>query len=221
MYVRESGFTIVEVLVASVIGAFVALVAVGTLRAVSASSEMIDNNIATSSEARFAARMIAQDLMNLYRDNDSRKTKLVGLAEEMERRTTSYLCLYTVGRTKARIAEPEGDVYEVEYSLRTKDERRALTRRIWPNPDKDALPGGILTEIAQDIDLFEVGYYDGEKWQSEWPEEMESLPRLVEVTIVASRRGREDSAMESFVVSFPRSPWRNVTTAEEEEGEGG
>jgi type II secretion system protein J len=208
MYVRKSGFTVVEVLVASVIGAFLALVAVGTLRAVSASSEMIDNNIVTSSEARFAARMIARDLMNLYRDNDLQKTKLVGLVKEIGGRRTSYLCLYAVGRTKARMRAPEGDVYEVEYSLQIKDEKGVLRRRLWPNPDKDAVPGGMLTAIAEDIDMFEVAYFDGEEWQLEWPEDMRSLPKLVEVTIVASRRGREDSALESFVVSFPRSPWR-------------
>jgi prepilin-type N-terminal cleavage/methylation domain-containing protein len=120
IYMRKSGFTLVEVLLASMIGAFVALVAVGTLRAISSSSEMMENNISTSSEARFAAKMVARDLMNLYRDNDLRKTKLVGLAKETGQGLVSCLSFYAVGRTKARIEEPEGDVYEVEYYLEKK-----------------------------------------------------------------------------------------------------
>ena len=218
---EKSGFTLVEVLLASMIGAFVALVAVGTLRAISSSSEMIENNISTSSEARFAAKMVARDLMNLYRDNDLRKTKLVGLAQETGGDLVSCLSFYAVGRTKARIEEPEGDVYEVEYYLEKKEERRALMRRLWPNPDKEALGGGILTAIAEDIDVFEVRYFDGERWQVEWPEEMKSLPQLIDVTIVASRQSRADMVVESFIVNFPRSPWREgtVTGGDEEEGD--
>jgi type II secretion system protein J len=222
IYMRKSGFTLVEVLLASMIGAFVALVAVGTLRAISSSSEMMENNISTSSEARFAAKMVARDLMNLYRDNDLRKTKLVGLAKETGQGLVSCLSFYAVGRTKARIEEPEGDVYEVEYYLEKKKERRALMRRLWPNPDKDAAPGGMLTAIAEDIDVFEVKYFDGERWQVEWPEEMKSLPRLIDVTIVASRQGRADMIVESFIVNFPRSPWREGTITDgDEENVGG
>ena len=208
MYVKKSGFTLVEVLLASMIGAFVALVAVGTLRAISASAEMIENNISTSSEARFASKVIARDLLNLYRDTDLKKAKLVGLAQETGGDVVSCLSFYTVGRTKARMDQPEGDVYEVEYYLLKEQENRALMRRMWPNPDKDSPAGGILTAIAEYIDVFEVRYFDGENWQLEWPEDMKSLPELVEVTIVATRHSRADTAIESFIVNFPRSPWR-------------
>ena len=227
MDVRKSGFTLVEVLLASMIGAFVALVAVGTLRAISASAEMLENNISTSSEARFASKMIARDLMNLYRDKNSKRSKLVGLVEKTDEGLVSCLSFYTVGRTKARTEEPEGDVYEVEYylcsrkagSLLKKEDKSALMRRLWPNPDKDAQPGGIMTAIAEDIDVFEVKYFDGEEWQIEWPEELESLPELVEVTIVASRQGGADMAIESFIVNFPRSPWRKVSISDDTEEE--
>jgi general secretion pathway protein J len=223
MCVRKNGFTLVEVLLASMIGAFVVLVAVGTLRAISASAEMLENNISTSSEARFASKMIARDLMNLYRDKSIKMSRLVGLAEETNEGLVSCLSFYVVGRTKARIEEPEGDVYEVEYYLLKKEDKRALMRRLWPNPDKDSQSGGIMTAIAEDIDVFEVKYFDGEQWQIEWPEELKSLPELVEVTIVASRQGRADMVVESFIVNFPRAPWRKADisddTEEEEKGE--
>ena len=216
--VRKNGFTLVEVLLASMIGAFVALVAVGTLRAISASAEMLENNISTSSEARFASKLIARDLMNLYRDRSSRRYKLVGMVEKTSAGVVSCLSFYTVGRIKARVEEPEGDIYEVEYYLQRKEDKRALMRRLWPNPDKDAQPGGILTAIAEDIDVFEVKYYDGENWRMEWPEELRALPEMVEVTIVASRQSRADMAVESFIVNFPRSPWREVSIVEDDEG---
>ena len=222
MDTRKRGFTLVEILAASVIGAFIALVAVSALRTVSASAEMLDSNISTSSEARFAAQTVARDLTNLYRDGSVKETKLVGQARKTGGGFSSYLCLYTVGRTKARIDQPEGEVYEVEYYVRQKDERRGLMRRLWPNPDKESMPGGILTLIAEDIDVFEVQYFDGEDWQLEWPEEMRSLPEMVEVTIVASRETRADTAFESFMVNFPRAPWPKANiTGSSAEDEGG
>ena len=214
MYSRKTGFTLVEVLVASTIGTFVALVAVGTLRAITASSEMVERNISAAAEVRFASNMIARDLVNLYRDENRRNTKLIGTAQESEQGSISYLVFYTVSRAKARIGQPEGDIYEVEYCLVRDEEKSLLMRRLWPNPNEEYEPGGILTVIAEDIDFFEVRYFDGEEWSNEWPEEMEILPQLVEVNIVAKVPSRGEPAVESFVVNFVRSAVGAASTFE-------
>jgi len=214
MYSRKTGFTLVEVLVASTIGTFVALVAVGTLRAITASSEMVEYSISAAAEVRFASNMIARDLVNLYRDENRRNTKLIGTAQESEQGSISYLVFYTVSRAKARIGQPEGDIYEVEYCLVRDEEKSLLMRRLWPNPNEEKEPGGILTVIAEDIDFFEVRYFDGEEWSNEWPEEMEILPQLVEVNIVAKVPSRGEPAVESFVVNFVRSAVGAASTFE-------
>lgn len=220
MHLRNTGFTLVEVLVASTIGTFIALAAVGTLRAITTSAEMIDSNINTAAEVRFASRTIARDLVNLYRDKNIENTKLIGTVAESGRNETSYLVLYTIGRTKARIAQPEGDIYEVEYYLVRDEEKSVLCRRLWPNPDEELEPGGILTVIAEDIEVFEVRFFDGEEWSGEWPEEMEVLPQLVEVNIVTKQPGRGEPAMESFIVNFARSA-SGAAGALEPGGQGG
>ncbi|MHC4485651.1 MAG: type II secretion system protein GspJ [Planctomycetota bacterium] len=214
-----TGFTLVEVLVASTIGTFVALVAVGTLRAITASSEMVERNISAAAEVRFASNMIARDLVNLYRDENIENTELIGTVEESEQGNISYLVFYTVGRAKARIGQPEGDIYEVEYCLVRDEEKSLLMRRLWPNPNEENEPRGILTVIAEDIDLFEVRYFDGEEWSNEWPEEMEILPQLVEVNIVAKVPSRGEPAVESFVVNFVRSAVEAASTAESDDQE--
>jgi general secretion pathway protein J len=205
---------LVEVLVASTIGAFVALVAVGTLRAITASSDIVEYNINAASEVRFASNMIARDLVNLYRDDNKEITKFIGTLEESEQGNISYLVFYTLSRAKARVGQPEGDIYEVEYYLVKDEEKSALMRRLWPNPNKEVEPGGILTAIAEDIDVFEVKFFDGEEWSYEWPEEMEVLPQLVEVDIVAKAPSRREPVMESFVVNFVRSAVAAASTSE-------
>lgn len=201
-----TGFTLVEVLVASTIGAFIALLAVGTLRAITASSEMIENNISSAAEVRFASDMIASDLVNIYRDKNKDNTKFIGMIEQSQQGNISYLVFYTVNRAKARIDQPEGDVYEVEYYLLKDEDKSLLMRRLWPNPNKEETePHGVLTVLAEDIDIFEVRYFDGEEWSYEWPEDMEVLPQLIEVNIVAKPPEKGNPITDSFYVNFSKS----------------
>jgi len=214
MLLKRTGFTLVEVLVASTIGVFIAMVAVGALRAIIASAEMVDSNINAAAEVRFAANMISRDLQNLFNDDDIESTKFIGTVEALEDNNyTSYLIFYTLGRTKARIDQPEGDLYEVEYYLMQEGETSSLMRRLWPNPSKEyeeLEPGGILTVIAEDIALFEVQYFDGEEWFEEWPEEMQALPDLVSISIAARQPDRSNPPSESIIVNLARSEAADV-----------
>jgi len=222
MYSKKTGFTLVEVMVASTIGGFIMLVAVGTLKAITASAEMVDSNISTAAEVRFVSNMLERDLVNFYRDESIENTKLIGTVGESGEEGISYLVFYTVGRSKARADQPEGDIYEVEYYLMKDEEKSLLMRRLWPNPNDEEEPGGILAAIAEDIDVFEVRYFDGEEWSTEWPEEMEVLPQLIEVNIVAKPPSRGQPTMESFIVNFTRSVVGAVETLESgEQGQGG
>ena len=211
---RKSGFTLVEVIAASVIGAFVALVAVGTLRTVSAGREKLDANVAAAAEVRFAADMIRRDLGNLYRDRDAGNIKLVGTIEQTAYGPVTRLILHTVNRVKARADEPEGDVYEVEYFLLRREERTVLMRRLWPYPHKESEPGGVMTAIAENISVFEVSYLAGGEWMSEWPEEMKSLPELIEVSLAARPAQQKNIIADTFLVNFARLPRRQTARSE-------
>jgi general secretion pathway protein J len=214
IYLRKNGFTLVEALVASTIGAFIALVAVGTLRTITVSAERVDSNIEAASEVRFASKLIARDLVNLYREQNFRNMKLIGAADDSEVGSSS-LVFYTVGRAKARIDQPEADIYEVEYHLINNEEQSALYRRLWPNPDpNDENPGGILSIIAEDIEVFQVRYFDGEEWSEEWPEEMEVAPQLIEVNIVGKEQKWGSPAMDSITVNLVRSAGATLETIE-------
>jgi general secretion pathway protein J len=220
---NKTGFTLVEVMVAVTIGGFIMLVAVGTLRAITSSAEMVDTNINAAAEVRFAMNLIKRDLVNFYRDEDIKNTKLIGITEESAEGNVSYLVFYTLSRMKARADQPEGDIYEVEYSLMQDGEKSLLMRRLWPNPNDEYEPGGILAVIAEDIEVFEARYFDGEEWSNEWPEEMEVLPQLIEVSIVGKEQSRGTLSMESIMVNLTRSVTAAVAASEDSEqgGQGG
>jgi len=208
------GFTLAEVLVASTISAFVALVAVGALKTVTDGAHLVREAGEASAEVGFAARLLARDLTNLYRDPDPRSMELVGASQSSDEAPTAFLRFYTVGRAAARGGQPEGDVYEVEYILKqTADQedssaenapRSLLLRRLWPNPDRDREPGGILVPVARDIDIFQIRFSDGQEWVDSWPEEMETIPQLIEVTLATLPQEGRPASIETFTVNFAR-----------------
>jgi type II secretion system protein J len=214
---RHKGFTLAEVLVASTISGFIAVVAVGAMNAVSRTAQTVNRVSEVTAEVRFAARMIAQDLANLYRDANPDNVKLIGVSQTSETGAPPHLCFYTVGRAKARVEQPEGDVYEVEYFLGSREESelgqvsdgsqegdKVLFRRLWPNPDKDREGRGILTPIAENIGIFSLRFYDGREWHGEWTEETKTLPRLVELTLGTTPPEKGDAVLETFTMAFPR-----------------
>jgi general secretion pathway protein J len=159
--------------------------------------------------------MISRDLQNLYHDDNIENTKFIGTVESLEGGNyTSYLIFYTLGRTKARLDQPEGDLYEVEYYLMQEGETSSLMRRLWPNPSEDLEPGGILTVIAENIIGFEVQYFDGEEWSDEWPEDMQALPDLVAISITAKQPDRGNPPSESIIVNLSRSKEADVSILE-------
>lgn len=201
-------------MVASTIGAFISLVAVGTLKAVISSNEQVDANINVASEVRFAANMIERDLTNIYRDEDYENTKLIGTVEDLAEYSTSYLVFYTINRTKARALEPEGDMYEVEYYLVKNEDGSFLMRRLWPNPNDGFEPGGVLTTIAENIELFQIRYFDGEEWYDQWLEDIETQPQMIEVTIAARPENQGMPIIESFIVNLTRTVTSTTETTE-------
>jgi len=226
------GFTLAEVLVASTISGFVAIVAVGALNALAGSAQTVNRTTATTSELRFAARMMARDLANLYRDPNPQNMKLLGSSEGTALGGPPFLTFYMTGRAKARASLPEGDVYEVEYFLGTRQQETARTeesleentvlfRRLWPNPDKDRDPGGILTPIAENIGLFQVRFWDGKQWTDQWTEEMRSLPECFEVTLATMPPAKGEPMVEMFTVTFPRLSQAAAAAAQQGGASGG
>jgi type II secretion system protein J len=218
---NKTGFTLVEVMAAVTIGGFIMLVAVGTLKAITSSAKMIDTNINASSEVRFAMNLIKHDLVNFYRDENIENMKIIGTAEETSVVNSSYIVFYTVNRIKARQNQPEGDIYEVAYFLMENEDKKNLMRQLWPNPNKEDEPAGILAVIAEDVEAFDVRYFDGEEWSTEWPEEMDVLPQLIEVGLIGKQQSSGTYAMESIMINLTRSVTASTATSEGGEQGGG
>ena len=133
---RVGGFTLIEILVATVIGACVTISAAAALKSVISCREKIVQSTTASAEFRFVADTIRKDFFHFYRDLEFANMKLIGATSFTDYGAADDVMFYAVNRIKARPELPEGDVYEVEYSLinNPTDGKLYMVRRMWPNP---------------------------------------------------------------------------------------
>jgi type II secretion system protein J len=212
---RRRGFTFVEVTAAVAIGSFVTLVAVGALKSVSDGSRMVREHSEMAAEMRFVTDRVRADLENLYREKQPELMKLVGGVQMLGDEEQGSLIFYALLHEKARTREPEGEVYEVEYGLIEGDDKTVFTRRVWPNPDKEADPGGILTVLSDRIVDFRVRFLTEQEWVDQWSiEDNRKLPDLIEVQIVGQMDDRHAPVVSNFMINYVQGSGEMETLAE-------
>ncbi len=206
---------------ASTLGAFVTLTAVGAFMAFTDSSGRVESETDQAAELRFISGLLSTDLANLYRDRSYDRMKLVGGMDPSGGQGQCYLTFYTVSRARVRPGQPEGDVQEVEYYIVPKEESSLFMRRVWPNPHKEAQPGGLLTVLSEEVQSFQVRFYDGQQWLEQWDETQRTLPSLLEITIVGNQEEHREPPVERVFINFPRcAPNRDADTESTEETPG-
>lgn len=209
-YRQHSGFTLVEMTAASVITAFLALVAVGGLMSISAARSRLQQATETMDELRYVVDLLRGDLANLYRDRF--EWFFEGGVETASDGDWPRLRFRTVLADKARADQPEGDLYEVEYAFITKpDGGRQLCRRVCPIVGVETEPaqtaGGILTWLSDKIAYLGIRYFDGTQWRKDWPADLRQWPLLIEVSLAAKvveHGGPPRIFARQIVAHFPR-----------------
>lgn len=222
---KKSGFTFVELMVAIVIGAFVTVTAVAAMRGIVAGSQTHQHLTELNDEMRYACSLIKQDLNNMYRHAEFKNAKFeLMYLDSDEGMSTQSLILYTVSRKKTRPLQPEGDVYEVQYSIDQNAElgRSVLMRRccaVAPGIEvgEDVERAGMLVPLAENITGLFIRCFSGTEWVDEWDEEKGRFPELVEVALIATDgQNSQKTLRRSFYTSLAR-----MKTDETDEGQSG
>lgn len=224
---QRCGFTLVEMTAASVITAFLAMVAVGSLMSVSAARGRLQQATETMDELRYTVDLLRDDLANLYRDRF--EWFFEGGVEQAADGDWPRLRFRTVLANKARADQPEGDLYEVEYLFVAQaDGGRRLCRRVCPIVGVEVEPaqtaGGILTRLSEKIAYMGIRYFDGTQWRTDWPAQLRQWPLLIEVSLAA--KVVEDGGLprvfaRQIVAHFPRLGQEQFEMLGQEGADGG
>jgi len=180
-----NGFTLVEVLLASIIGSLVVLVALGTFRSLSRDQQMLEHYSQVMAQGRYALNQIRNDLANFYRCLDEQKMRLEGKKSVANGRDTDRLVIYTISDRTLKANKTQPEVFEVEYGMFSRGDVESffLARRCGPVEDESlGNDGGVMVLVSDKISDLKFEYYDGLQWQRQW-QQPNQLPWMVRVSI--------------------------------------
>ncbi len=212
---RRRAFTLVEVIVASIL---VAMIAGATTIVLSRAIKSRDTAIAKEEafgRAQAAASVIARDIRSAARDGDLRSAlvRLVpgGGAEAATARDELILVSITGRPIRPTPENPEGPAHEVQYrvveGVQT-DEAPSLWRREDPYADDYPDAGGIATPVVPGIKGLKLEVYDGQTWTNEWDSDSLGYPMAVRLTVTATSTvgSISESRTARQVIALDRTP---------------
>jgi type II secretion system protein J len=204
----SSGFTLVELIVASTVTAMVAGSAVLVLSQVTAAQTRVARQTDWQQEARAAIQSIARSLRNAYRPTEQEQNRLEGRDDFAAAFPGDRVRFFTISSRVIRPGEPQSDVHQVEYFL-FEDEAGVtnLMRRTDPTRNVEPDDGGVLERVASGIVGLNMNYYDGVGWREQWIKDVPPFPVAVRIEVMArSADGGAQVHQVSRVVNFPYQP---------------
>lgn len=192
---RRSGFTLVELLVATVIMAIVTGgVAVATLQAVSARDRSRER-IALQRGVVEVCNRIAEDVLSATRSEDLLFARVLITDGEIGDDARDELLLLSRSHRLVRPSSgvPEGAEREIGYRVEPLGElaagvedaeRERVWRRAASVPDAYLTAGGVARPFGVDVRSLSIEAYDGNEWFSEWDSDYDGYPHAVRVVVV-------------------------------------
>ncbi|MFZ2874106.1 MAG: type II secretion system protein GspJ [Phycisphaerales bacterium] len=215
-------FTLVELIVTSVIGVLVAgavVSSVSSLQRARASSIARQQAYGRSDAA---ASRIALDLSNAVRHYEltfARVLVVNGGAPGAE--TDELLILANASRpVRGEDGIAEGSEVEVQYRIRpgVVGGAASLWRRSDPAFDLYLDAGGVASTVASGVTALSIQAFDGSAWFDSWDSDSDGMPHAVRVVVSATSDDRRTTSVARRLVAIDRVPIPLETTEEEDSG---
>jgi type II secretion system protein J len=199
----RGGFTLIEVLVAGVVTAFVLGVIATSLAQVSKAKHLGRERFNAHLRADAALNAMRRDIASVIRADDLFFTRLLitdGLVRTeggpMDR---DEIVVFNTRLRPARSLDfrGEGMEYETQYRVAEDEFGPALWQRRDAMMDEFPLGGGVATPLADGVISLLIEAYDGDRWHDQWDSDEQGLPLAVRVTVTASGHGDEADAYAS------------------------
>ena len=189
---NRRAFTLVELIVAIVIGAMVATAITSSLSQLGRAREVARLRMTACRRATDALEAIRRDVQSTLRSSDLFNTRF-RLAPESVRsevgeldRDQMLLFDESLRPTHPLDYSGEGQEYEAQYRIEADADGPALWRRRDAVPDTYEDAGGIAAPVGEGVVSVRFEAYDGSSWRQDWDSDVDGLPWSVRATVTAS-----------------------------------
>ncbi len=223
------GFTLVELLVAGMITAFVLGAVSISLSQLSRAKTGARTQLAAHLRADAALTALRRDIVSVLRDPDLFWTRMLledhSVSTPFGPMDRDEILIFNSRLRPIRDLDFSGDGIEFETQFRIDED--AIGPVLWQRrdavPDEYTRGGGVATPLIAGVVGLALEAYDGDLWYSMWDSDFDGLPLAIRVTVVASgcRDGDEpfDSplAILRTVIPIDRVPPPQEPPAQEDE----
>jgi prepilin-type N-terminal cleavage/methylation domain-containing protein len=210
-------FTLVELIVASIIGVMVAgavLASVSSLQRARAASL---GRSQAFGRADAAAAMIALDAAGIARNADLTSSRVAVVSGGSGLNETDDLMMLCRSLRPVRGGDfnPEGDEFEVQYRVASAPGGvgTALWRRVDPALDDYLDAGGVATAVVNGVVSLSVQASDGTTWFDDWNSDSDGIPHALSIVVVASSDDARVKATARRIVAMDRVPLPPASTS--------
>ncbi len=220
--VRRRAFTLVEVVVASVV---CAMIAAATATAIGQIARVKEKSLArrqAGARADGAAARIAMDALSAVRHHDLRFAK-VQVMDGGAGNDELVVLTRSLRRVRGADTAPEGGVYEAQYRIGPGGPDGAaptLWRRVDPAFDPALDGGGVAEPAVVGVRSLSVQASDGEAWFDAWDSDTDGLPHGLRVTVEGVSDDGSVTAVARRVIALDQVPVPTEAEAAEDAGGG-
>lgn len=200
----HSGFTLLEVLVASTILSLILAAVYGVFSQTLASKRLAEDRAGRSRLARIALLRIGEDLQSALPPSTS-TVRFVGETRHSRNYPEDTLSFATLTSTASTNQAFEGDLNIIGYALEpdpTDITQKQLVRRVRFALAPESRAADELAPLLLQVQGLRFRFFNGRNWQDDWKPEntQNSLPQAVEATVyLADARGE----VSPFATVFP------------------
>lgn len=182
-----SGFTLLEVLVASAILSLVLAALYGVFSQTLTSKRLTEERTQQARWARIALLRIGEDLQSALPPT-GREMQFLGETHSSREFPEDTLSFVTLTRTALTTRTPEGDLSEIAYALEpdpTDSTQKQLVRRVRFMLSSQRNVADEVAPLLPRVHGLRFRFFDGREWQEEWRQEQtrNQLPQAVETTV--------------------------------------
>jgi general secretion pathway protein J len=187
---KQKGFTLIEVLVSIAIFASLSVAAYQVVSQIQRSNLLSQERTARLNELQRTMVMMDNDFrqMALRRtrtDGEEPTSQLIFWSDYLLDSDAKGVMFARLGWHNPQQQFPRGEVTKVGYRLKGE----TLQRIWWRYPDTPVGQEGIVTPLLTQVEAFDIRFYDGNQWKSDW-DSNDTLPKAVSVVLTLKDYGQ-------------------------------